>query len=436
MKWVEYLKDDEDRKLGEVATVEDGEFAILSRMKVVKETAEPKNVADQATKITASLQKFVEASVADQLDAAIKTLTVKTASKRPGAGRIETYDNEMDDPTCGFKSSGQFHKAVRLACMKVALPENLQKSLTISQKAAGASEDINADGGYATPVAYATTVFDDIMKQDSLMGECFLIPMESNSIKLPAINYLTQGSYGVTAYWEGEAQTLPVSKPAFRQPQLNLSKLTVLVPVTTELLEDGLAVEAIVDKLSAEAMKFQINQTILRGTGAGQPTGIINHASTPSVTRTTTGKIVANDVLTMRARLISNKGAKWLINKDCEPGLLQIQDAGGRFLYFAPGSFAENHELGRLLGFDVVPMYNLPSYGTVGDILCVNLKEEYALGYKSIGVQKAMSIHLYFNTDQVAYRWTFRMDGRPWRDTTLAAANGTATYGSAVQLAT
>ena len=58
------------------------------------------------------------------------------------------------------------------------------------------------------------------------------------------------------------------------------------------------------------------------------------------------------------------------------------------------------------------------------------------LGYKTTGPQMAISIHLYFNTDQTAYRWTYRVDGRPCRDTTLAAANGSATYGGAVTLQT
>ena len=137
----------------------------------------------------------------------------------------------------------------------------------------------------------------------------------------------------------------------------------------------------------------------------------------------------------MRSRLYSTSGGVWYVNKDTEPGMLTMQDANGRYLYFAPGSFGNEPDgNGRLLGYEVKPMYNLPSLASSGSVVLANLKSNYALGYKASGVTKAMSIHLYFLTDEVAYRWTFRMDGRPMRDTTLAAANGSATYGSAVQL--
>ena len=92
-------------------------------------------------------------------------------------------------------------------------------------------------------------------------------------MKLPALNYVKQGAFGVTAYWEGEAQTIPTSKPNYRQPQLTLNKLTVLTPVTSELLEDGIAIESTINFLASEAMTYMINDSIVNGTGAGQPVG-------------------------------------------------------------------------------------------------------------------------------------------------------------------
>lgn len=344
-------------------------------------------------------------------------------------------DGRLLDPTNGFKGLHDFAKCVRTAAMGGGEDERL---VLIRKAPAGASEGTAADGGYAVPVQYAQSIFDDIIGQDSLFNSCFKVPMNTSSIKLPALNYVTQGSFGVAANWEGEGIIIPTSKPAYRQPSLSLNKLTVLVPVTSELLEDGIAVEPVITKLASEAMTYKINDAIINGTGTGQPVGIIGHAATVSVAKEsaqTAATVVAANVLKMRSRLYGNRQrARWFINQDVEPALLQIQDPNGRYLYFAPGSFGENPN-GRLLGLDVVPLINCQTLGTVGDIILWD-PQSYVVGYRATGPQMAISIHLYFATDQTAYRWTFRMDGRPWRDATLAAANGSATYSGAVTLAT
>ena len=247
---------------------------------------------------------------------------------------------------------------------------------------------------------------------------CFLIPMTSSSIKLPALNYTTQGMFGVTAYWTGEGTTITTSKAAYRQPQLNLNKLAALVPVTSELLEDGIAIEPIITKLAAEAITFRLNDAILNGDGASKPVGIVGHASVVSVPKETgqaSATVVAANVIKMRARFNGNPAnALFLIHRDVEPQLLSIKDDGGRWLYFAPGSFADKPN-GRLLGSEVLPLMTCQALGTTGDVIYADLKQ-YALGYKASGPSQAMSLHLYFNTDELAYRWTFRVDGRPWRD--------------------
>lgn len=343
-------------------------------------------------------------------------------------------DGWENDPTGGFRSLAEFSNSVVKACRG----DNSDERLTRIQKANGASEGVAADGGYATPVQYAATIWDNIVSQDSLFNRCFKIPMNSSSIKLPAINFTQQGSYGVTAYWEGEGQTIPTSKPKYRQPSLTLNKLTALVPVTSELLEDGIAIEPMIDKLAAEAITYKINDAILNGTGAGMPVGIVGHASTVTVAAEasqTAATVNALNVLKMKSRYYRGLfGAPtWLINQDVEPSLYSMQDPAGRYLFFAPGSFAGNPD-GKLIGYDVVPLINCQTVGTPGDIILFN-GQGYAIGYKSTGPTKAMSLHLYFATDEMAFRWTFRMDGRPWMDAPVTAAKGSATYGTAVTLA-
>ena len=438
MQWIKLLEARAGKAIGSVYEEEDGAATMLIEFKKAEKAEKPEEANAIDDDVAKSVDALVDAAV-EQFD---KKFTAKVASRTKAnadkrhAAIITTHDNELDDPTDGFKGIGEFANTVRKAFSAGGIAdERLLRRL----KATGASEGVNADGGYTVPVQYATTVFDDIMGQDSLMQRCFLIPMMSNSIKLPAINYTTEGSFGVKAYWTGEGGTITTSKPAFRQPQLNLNKLAALVPVTSELLEDGIAVEPIITKLAAEAITFALNDAILNGDGAGKPTGIIGHASVASVAKESgqgNTTILAANILKMRSRLHVASGANpiWIVNRDTEPQLLQIKDDGGRWLYFAPGTFAQSPTNGRLLGAEVVPSMNAQTTGVVGDIIYANM-QRYALGYKSQGVNQAMSLHLYFSTDELAYRWTFRVDGRPWRDAPLTAKNGTATYGDFVTLA-
>ena len=431
MQWIKLLKPYDHHTAGETISLDGAEAKALIQTGHA-EAAEAPEGSDNV-----DLKALIEKTVDEAMDGLIRRLPGKM-EKSPASDRRPRIsvgqDNELLDPRDGFRGVGDFARSVRRAFENHGIDHRLERRL----KAQGASEGVNADGGYAVPVEFSNNVFNDILGEDSLFNRCFLIPMTSSSIKLPALNYTTQGNFGVTAYWTGEAAPITQSKPAYRQPQLNLNKLAALVPVTSELLEDGIAIEPIITKLAAEAITFTLNDAILNGDGSSKPTGIIGQSSVVSVPKETgqaAATVVAENVVKMRARFIGNPAnAVFLIHRDVEPELLTMQDGAGRWLYFAPGSFADMPN-GKLLGAEVQPLSNCQALGTVGDIIYADMKQ-YAIGYKAAGPTQAMSLHLYFDTDQLAYRWTFRVDGRPWRDVPLAAKNGSSTYSPFVTLAT
>lgn len=439
-KWIKFTVDYKSYKAGQVENLDEAVADLCIESKKAEATTEPEDTKARVKSIADRMQVEFDKrldeglkQVTDEISALFDAMGVKGKSRRKPIINVGDA-NELNDPTDGFKTGFEFYGAVRKACTSQGVDERLDRRM---KAAAGASENINADGGYAVPVEFAQNVYNDIIAQDSLFNRCMTLPMGSNSLKLPALNYVTQGSFGVTANWEGEAVTIPTSKPAYRQPQLTLNKLTVLTPVTSELLEDGIAVEAMINFLAGEAITYKINDAIINGTGAGMPSGVVGHASTVAVARNTALAVKFADVSSMEGGFMGNDDrAEWLISKaDVQPQLYQISDTGGRALYFAPGTFGENKGPANMLGKRVRPLINCKTLGTAGDIILWDPKG-YVFGYKSTGINKAMSIHLYFATDQTAFRWTFRGDGRPWRDTTLANPGGTLAYGTAVTLTT
>ena len=71
--------------------------------------------------------------------------------------------------------------------------------------------------------------------------------------------------------------------------------------------------------------------------------------------------------------------------------------------------------------------------GTAGDVTCANMA-----GYYSVtkgGVDFASSIHLYFDQNLTAFRWTFRLTGQPMLSKPVQPANGATTKSHFVSLA-
>ena len=70
-----------------------------------------------------------------------------------------------------------------------------------------------------------------------------------------------QATGGIQTYWDGEASTVTQSKPQLKDLTLKLHRLTALVPVTEELLEDAPAMAGYVTSKAGENVKakFQDN---------------------------------------------------------------------------------------------------------------------------------------------------------------------------------
>jgi HK97 family phage major capsid protein len=72
--------------------------------------------------------------------------------------------------------------------------------------------------------------------------------------------------------------------------------------------------------------------------------------------------------------------------------------------------------------------------GTVGDIMLVDLSQ-YTIVDKG-GVQMATSLHVAFDTDEMRFRITYRVDGKPMWHSALTPFKGSATKSPFVTLAT
>jgi len=371
--------------------------------------------------------------------------------RKPGKGtKIHDIkvgkDRLIDDPQGGFKSFGHFAMQVK----DVAASGKISNDLDIWTKTLSSygSENVGADGGFAVPPQWASDIRVMVEGEDSVLARCDQFPLTGNSIAFPTDETTPwQTSGGIQAYWEGEAGSITQSKPLLTTKELRLRKVTALIPVTDELLEDAAALGAYLTRKAGEKLDFKLGEAIFRGTGAGQPLGFLTgdgKVEADKVADQVADTIQANNIFSMYSRMYApfRKDAVWWINQDLEPSLFTMalssktdagtsQDGGGP-IYIPPGG-ARDAPYATLLGKPVIATQHAATVGDVGDIVFASMKQ-YIAAVKSTGVEALSSIHLFFDQDVTCFKFRMRADGQPWRNTTISPRDGSNTMSAFITL--
>ena len=313
--------------------------------------------------------------------------------------------------------------------------------------AAGANELVGSEGGFLVQTDHAGLLLERVFATGVLAARTDRRPIgpNANGTKFNIIDETSRvdGSRfgGVRAYWTGEAGSLTASKPKYQQTELSLQKLTGLYYATDEELADVTNLEANVSAAFAEEFGFKVDDAIVRGSGAGMPLGWLNAGATVSVSKETgqvAATIVAENIEKMYARMFAGAlgGASWFVNQDCWPQIFQLHHVVGTggVPMFVPPNGLSDAPFGTLLGRPIQPIEQAASVGTVGDINLVNLG--HYLVIEKGGIATASSIHVQFLTDETAFRWVLRTNGRPKREAPVTPFKGSATQSAFITLAT
>ncbi len=393
-----------------------------------------------------------ESEIDDRVKAALKEhnaifKTTKQHDIKVGDDRI------VNDEKGGFKHLGQF---VHDVC-KVAR-DGGEKSDTLGrwEKAVGstyAGESVGADGGFLVPPNFAASITVKVMGEDSLLSRTDQQRISSgNSMSFPYDEDEPWNSTGIQAQWSGETGTLTKRKPVLTQKELKLKKVACLVPMTDELMSDAPAAGAYVASKAGDVLDFEVSNRIIRGVGNTQPLGILNSAGLITVAAEggqTANTITGVNVIKMWAKLYGRyrSDAIWLVNQTAEVDLLRLgfqgrSDAGagltgwGQFLY-QPATGLAGQQFATILGRPVITHEVTEELGQVGDIMLLGMSQ-YATLLKGDGIESASSMHLWFDQMTTALRFSMRMDGMPWSNSTIAQRDtdtATNVFGAFVALA-
>lgn len=352
---------------------------------------------------------------------------------RPDA-RIESgRDLRADNPTHGFASLTEFVRAVHAQQIRGVDDERLRFGAAATTYG---NESSIADGGFLVPPEYATQVWMHSLGEDAFLPMCDGQSISGNTMSYPKDETTPWGTDGIRAYWENEAAVATQTKPKGEVNTLRLKKLMALIPVTDELQSDGIAVSSYVSGKAGESIRWKTNLALFAGSGVGQPEGIFSSAARVDVAKESgqaADTVVAANVAKMFARQINPREAVWLINPMVLPQLI-VMTIGQQPIWTPPQSGMAQAPLGFLLGRPIMSTQVAKILGDVGDIGFVNWRYQRAI-QKAAGIEAAQSMHLFFDQNMSAWRFTFRVDAKPVLSAAVSPANGSDTLSPFVFLA-
>ena len=350
-----------------------------------------------------TLTKTIEAK--EKVASIANKATASTGRKvAPVAQRTEVIPSRKEK-NGGFESAGEFFMAVKSAAHN-----------NIDPRFKNTMFERNGDeGGFLVPEDFMTEINKKINGDESLLVKTRQFKTAGNALSI-MVDEKSPWNAGVQAYWTEEGGSITESAPSFARASWRLNKLAAMVKATDELLEDAPALESIIKEMAPVAMTHEINKAIISGTGAGKPMGILNSGFKVTVSKEAAqaaDTIVAANIVKMYSRMLpsSRANAVWYINAGVEEQLRLMKDEAGNYIYMAPGSQMNQTPYGMLMGRPVIPMLGgMPQLGDEGDIVFADLSYYYTL-LKTNGLKSSMSTHLYFDKDQTAFKFTFRIDG-------------------------
>ncbi|MFI1889821.1 phage major capsid protein [Streptomyces jumonjinensis] len=289
-----------------------------------------------------------------------------------------------------------------------------------------------SDGGFLVPETLRSQLQQIALEKSVVRPLATVIPMDSARVPMPFIDSTTNnGSVfgGMIAYWGEEGAEFQDSSPKFGRVELDAKKLTGLSAVPNELLQDSMiSFAALIETLWPQALSFSEDKSFMTGPGSGQPLGFLGakNKAAIAVPRATASKITYVDIVKMYAQMLPSSlgNAVWLCAPDALPELLQMSldvGTGGNSVFVVNAAAA--HPM-TIFGRPLIISEKAGQLGARGDLAFVDLS------YYLVGDRQIMTIDsstdYKFGSDKTTFRILQRVDGRPWLQSAITPANGSA----------
>ena len=267
------------------------------------------------------------------------------------------------------------------------------------------SESVDQDGGYIVPEEFEHEIIMGLDAENVIRSLAKVIPT-TNDRKIPI-------SVGHSeAKWTAENAEYTESNPTFGQKVIDAFKLTDLIRVSVELLQDSaFPLEQYIANEFARAFGVAEEQAFCVGTGVGQPTGIFTeNGGQVGVTATSMNAINADELISLIYSLKApyRRNAKFLMNDATIAAIRKLKDGNGVYLW-QPSLQAGEPD--KLLGFELYTTPYAPTMGAGAFTVAFGDFKNYWIGDRAGRTVQRLN-ELYASNGQIGFVATERVDGK------------------------
>ena len=264
---------------------------------------------------------------------------------------------------------------------------------------------VDADGGYLVPEEYEKQIVDGLKEANVVRSLAKIITTHAER-KIPvAVGHSV-------ATWTEENAAYTESNPTFGQKQIDAYKLTDLVRISTELLQDsGFELEPYIREEFVRAFGVAEEEAFCVGNGTNQPTGIFTaNGGEVGVTAAGATAITVDELISLIYSLKSpyRRNAKFFMHDSTVALIRKLKDNNGAYLW-QPS--VQQGEPDQLLGY---PLYTSPYVPQVGAgklaVAFGDFKNYWIADRAGRTVQRLNE--LYSTNGQVGFIATERVDGK------------------------
>ncbi|MEK4035806.1 phage major capsid protein [Methylocystis sp. IM2] len=296
----------------------------------------------------------------------------------------------------------------------------------------GMGEVDPASGGFLFAPEYERKFLQSLYEAAPILSRCMVIESsDGRPHKFPRIDETSRADNlrfgGVVSTWVDEGTQPTAGKPKVEMIELTPRKVLAIAWATNELVMDSDdLLSPFLERSFTGELAYRIEDAIVKGTGAGQPLGIVHSPATITVAKEVgqAGGTIVKENLDKLFDAIAyplRSRAVWLIGEGVERQLNKINATNPGTFYYARPSETSADCYATLYGRPVIPTENCPALGSLGDIILADLSLYTLL--RNTGI--AVSGHAGFTSDQSVFRAVCRVDGAPLLGAPVTATDGT-----------
>lgn len=336
-------------------------------------------------------------------------------------------DSETDRPQA--KSFGDFLLAVK---------RGNYKRLATVYKVGPAVKDIDADGNAAVlvPDEYQNVLLQIQAEQSPIVSMVTRQPVNLPAGRYPALDQTiaptagggdTALAAGITSATTAPGGSYTETQPSFYELNYQVNKVGGFVEVDNEIIADSaFAIETLLTNLFRINIAGKLEHYILRGSGVGEPLGILNAPVARAVSPATNSEFDYVDAVGMVAVFKSIVGKNtFIVHPSMWPDVATFE-IGSNGAGVPQGVGGGNQLMMPGTPYGMVTSEHLPQANASGCVILADLGSYILFDRQQL--QVAFSEHAAFASGKGTWRFDVRCDGKPWLKNAITLADPGGSY--------